>query len=104
MKEIDVQTLKQMMDEGKDFQLIDVREPGEYNTANLGGELIPLTTITDHPEKIATNKMVVIHCRSGKRSASGIQQLETELGLENLYNLKGGIMAYAQEIDPSKAV
>jgi adenylyltransferase/sulfurtransferase len=102
MKEIDVHTLKQMQDEGKDFQLIDVREPNEYETANLGGELIPLATVLDNADKISKDKMVVIHCRSGKRSASAINALESHFGFENLYNLQGGIMAYAQEIDPSK--
>ena len=102
MKEIDVQTLKQMQDEGQDFQLIDVREPHEYEAVNLGGQLIPLATVLDNADQIARDKMVVVHCRSGKRSASAIQALESHFGFDNLYNLKGGITAYAQEIDPSK--
>lgn len=100
MKEITVEELKQMQDEGKDFQLIDVREPGEYDFANLGGELIPLATVASHADKISRDKMVVVHCRSGKRSASAIAQLEQQFGFDNLYNLQGGILAYSDQIDP----
>jgi len=101
MKEIDVHELKAMMDAGEDFQLIDVREPYEYDIANLGGQLIPLGTIIDHADEISEEKKVVVHCRSGKRSESAIFELERRFGFENLYNLKGGILAYSNEIDPS---
>jgi len=104
MQEIDVHTLKQRMDEGKDFQVIDVREPSEYEIANLGGELIPLGSILDNVDKISKDKMVIIHCRSGKRSANAINILESKFGYTNLYNLEGGIMAYGNEIDPNKMV
>jgi rhodanese-related sulfurtransferase len=99
MKEIDVQTLKKMQDDKQDFQLIDVREPNEFAFANLGGELIPLGTVMQNADKISRNKPVIVHCRSGKRSADAIRQLET-LGFDNLHNLKGGYLAYAQEINP----
>lgn len=101
MKEIDAHELKAMMDAKEDFQLIDVREPYEYDIANLGGQLIPLATIIDHADEIATDKKVVIHCRSGKRSASAIMELERRFGFDNLYNLKGGTLAYSDEVDPS---
>lgn len=101
MKEITVQELKAMQDAGEDFQLIDVREPNEYEVANLGGELIPLSEVADDEDLIAKDKKVVVHCRSGKRSATAIMELERRFGLENLYNLKGGILAYSDEIDPS---
>jgi adenylyltransferase/sulfurtransferase len=100
MKEITVQELKAMQDSGEDFQLIDVREPNEYDFANLGGELIPLGTITNNADKIAKDKKVVVHCRSGARSGTAIKQLEQKYGFTNLYNLKGGILAYADQIDP----
>lgn len=101
MKEISVQELKAMQDAGEDFQLIDVREPNEYEAANLGGELIPLSEIADDEDRIEKDKKVVVHCRSGKRSAAAIMELERRYGFENLYNLKGGILAYSDEIDPS---
>lgn len=101
MKEVSVKELKQWMDSGDDFQLIDVREPNEYEVAEIGGELIPLATIPDNADKIAKDKKVVVHCRSGKRSANAIQFLEQQHGFDNLYNLEGGILAWADEIDPN---
>lgn len=101
VKEITVQELKTMRDENKDFQLIDVREQFEFDAANLNGELIPLGNIMLETEKIATDKPVVIHCRSGARSAAAIMQLEQTHGFTNLYNLKGGILAWIAQIDPS---
>ena len=88
---------------GDDFQLIDVREDFEYETSNLGGELIPLAGIMIESDKIAKDKPVIVHCRSGKRSAIAIMQLESQ-GFTNLYNLQGGILAWADEIDPSMQV
>ena len=104
MKEVTVQELKQMIDSGEDFQLIDVREPYEYEAANLDGELIPLQQIPDSSDKISKDKKVIVHCRSGARSAQAIQFLEDRHNLDNLYNLKGGIMAWGTQIDPSKQV
>lgn len=97
MKEITVQELKQLVDSKADFQLIDVREEYEFDEANLNGLLIPLGEILDRADEVNKDKQVVIHCRSGKRSATAIQALETQLGYTNLYNLKGGILAYAEE-------
>ena len=94
VKEVTVHELKKMLDENKDFQLIDVREEFEYDTANIGGELIPLGNIMLEADKIEKDKQVVIHCRSGARSAAAIMQLEKEHGFTNLYNLKGGILAW----------
>lgn len=101
MKSIDVKELKALMDSGEDFQLIDVREPNEYEVAEIGGELIPLATVPTNADKIAKDKKVVIHCRSGKRSANAVQFLEQQHGFDNLYNLEGGILAWSDEIDPS---
>ncbi|MBK7816198.1 MAG: rhodanese-like domain-containing protein [Sphingobacteriaceae bacterium] len=98
MKEITVQELKQLKDSNANFQLVDVREEHEFDEANLNGLLIPLGDILDRADEIAKDKQVVIHCRSGKRSATAIQALEAQLGYTNLYNLKGGILAYNEEI------
>ncbi|CAN5493520.1 hypothetical protein BH09BAC6_BH09BAC6_21850 [soil metagenome] len=103
MKEISVQELKEKLDNKEDFQLIDVREDFEYEMSNLGGKLIPLGGILIETEKIDKNKPVVVMCRSGKRSAAAIMQLEQQ-GFTNLYNLKGGILAWAAEIDPELSV
>jgi rhodanese-related sulfurtransferase len=94
VKEITVQELKALMDEKKDFQLIDVREEFEYEVVNIGATLIPLGNIVLEEEKISKDKLVVIHCRSGARSAAAIMQLEQQFGFTNLFNLKGGILAW----------
>ncbi len=101
MKEITVKELNEMILHNEDFQLIDVREDFEYEKANIKGESIPLGSILLEADKIATDKPVIIHCRSGKRSAAAIMQLEQNYAYTNLYNLKGGILAWASEIDPS---
>jgi molybdopterin/thiamine biosynthesis adenylyltransferase/rhodanese-related sulfurtransferase len=103
VKELTVQELKQLIDSKADFQLIDVREDYEFEIANLNGELIPLGTVLQHVDKISKDKQVVVHCRSGKRSADAIRVLEERFGFDNLYNLKGGILAYADQIDNSLA-
>lgn len=89
-----------MLDSKEDFQLIDVREPHEYEICNLGGELIPMNEVPSNLDKISKDKTVVVHCRSGARSGNIIQYLESNYGYSNLYNLKGGILAWADEIDP----
>ncbi|MEX0770655.1 MAG: molybdopterin-synthase adenylyltransferase MoeB [Balneolaceae bacterium] len=99
--EVTVQEYKSMLERGEDVQLIDVREPHEYEIAQIGGELIPLNTIHDHIDEISRDKKVVVHCRSGQRSAKAIRQLRDAHGFNNLYNLKGGILAWSEQIDES---
>jgi rhodanese-related sulfurtransferase len=101
MKEVTVQELKAMLDSGEDIQLVDVREPQEYQEANIKGKLIPLANVPQNVNRFATDKKVIIHCRSGKRSGDAITYLETNFGHRNLYNLKGGILAWKNEIDNS---
>lgn len=101
MKEVTVQELQKLVETKQDFQLIDVREPHEFDICNLNGELIPQGEIPHNVEQISRDKLVVIHCRSGARSGQIIQWLEKNHKLENLYNLKGGILAWAREIDPT---
>jgi adenylyltransferase/sulfurtransferase len=101
MKEISVQELKELKDKGADFQLIDVREPYENDICTLDGLLIPLSEVPARFEEIATDKQVIVHCRSGKRSGNAIDYLEANHGFTNLYNLAGGILAWADEIDPN---
>lgn len=98
MKEITAIELKKLIDEKKDFQLIDVREEYEFDEANINGELIPMGVVMDNIDKISKDKQVVVHCRSGKRSATVINALEAQHGFTNLYNLKCGILAYIDEV------
>ncbi len=98
MKEISVTELKHLIDSKSNFQLIDVREEHEFDEANLNGQLIPMGEVMDRLDEISKDKQVVVHCRSGKRSATVIGALESQHGFTNLYNLKGGILAYIEEI------
>ncbi len=102
MKEISVTELKKKMDDQEAFQLIDVREPHEYDFANIGGELIPLSSVPQNLDKIARDKPVIFQCRSGGRSGNAIRIVQSlDPSLDNLYNLTGGILAWSDEIDPS---
>ncbi len=99
MKEVTVQELKTMRDSGEAHQLIDVREAYEVEIANIGGEHIPMGSVMANLDKISKEQKVIVHCRSGARSAAIVQNLEKN-GYTNVYNLKGGILAWAREIDP----
>ncbi len=101
MKEITVKELKEKMDQGEPLQLIDVREPDEVAICEIGGENIPMAKVLDNIEKIRRDVPVIVHCRSGGRSGNIVQALEQRKGFDNLYNLKGGILAWSDEIDPS---
>lgn len=101
MKEIEPTELKKWMDENENFELIDVREQDEYDFANISGILIPMGQVPERVEDIPKDKKVVVMCRSGKRSANIINYLESSHGYENLHNLKGGILAYSDQVDAS---
>ena len=102
MKSVSVEELKKMMDQGEEFKLIDVREPHEYEFVNIGAELIPVSQVFDNTDKIPKDKKVVVMCRSGARSGQVIAALQSQLQYDKLYNLEGGILAWADRIDPSK--
>ncbi len=96
IKSITVEKLRQLLRENADFQLIDVREPHEHAVENLGGELIPLDTITREIQRIASNRQIIIYCQSGKRSQEAIRHLRQIINGKNLYNLEGGMAAWKQ--------
>lgn len=100
---LSVETLKAWQESGKEHVLIDVREPYEYGIAQMGGELIPLAAVNESTSRIPRDRPVVVHCRSGVRSAKAIRQLEAEHGYHNLLNLTGGILEWQAQIDPSLA-
>lgn len=103
MKEITVEELKALKDNNEKFQLIDVREPFEYEVSNLDGLNIPLAGIVIESDKISKDIPVIVQCRSGKRSAQAVLLLEQQ-GFTNLANLQGGILAWRDEIDPDMDV
>ena len=79
--------------------VIDVREPYEYAIAQMGGTLIPVESVPERLEAIPKDRPVVVHCRSGVRSARVIRMLEDNHGYGNLLNLKGGILAWQEQVD-----
>jgi sulfur-carrier protein adenylyltransferase/sulfurtransferase len=97
--EISVEELKQRMDAKEDFVLLDVREPHEYNICNLNGILIPLNDLPRRVSELDPNKEMVVHCRSGARSARAVGFLK-QAGFTRATNLAGGILAWADRIDP----
>ncbi len=98
MKEVSCAKLKKMMDAEEDFQLIDVREEYEVDIASIGGELIPMGDVMENIDKVSRDKKVVLYCRTGNRSGVITQALEAQ-GFTNVFNLKGGIHKWADEID-----
>lgn len=103
VKEITPKELYELQVKGEPFQLIDVREPYEYDIVNIGAELIPLATVAEQADKINKDQPVIVHCKMGGRSANAIRELEEKFGFTNLYNLKGGIIAYIDEVKPGLA-
>ncbi|HZI01696.1 MAG TPA: molybdopterin-synthase adenylyltransferase MoeB [Flavisolibacter sp.] len=100
IKEINASELYNWQTTGEQIQVIDVREPHEFEIVNIGAELIPLATVAEHANRIDRSKKVVVHCKMGGRSAKAIRELEEKFGFENLYNLKGGILGYIDEVQP----
>jgi adenylyltransferase/sulfurtransferase len=97
--QITVQELKRRLDAGEDFQLIDVREPYEYQIAQIGGKLIPQNDVPQRLAEIDRNREVVVHCRSGARSQR-IAEFLKQAGYTQVSNVAGGILAWSDEIDP----
>lgn len=98
--EITVEDLKRRLDAGDDVQVIDVREPHEYQIANIKGALIPLNDLPKRMDEIDRDRETVVHCRSGSRSARAVEFLQQQ-GFTKTSNLAGGILAWADKIDPT---
>jgi adenylyltransferase/sulfurtransferase len=94
-----VKELKRRIDAGEDVQLIDVREPYEYQIAQIGGKLIPQNDVPQRLAEIDREREVVVHCRSGARSQR-IAEFLKQSGYPRVANLAGGILAWSDEIDP----
>ncbi len=95
--DINVQELKQKIDNGEEFVFIDVRETHEYEEFNLGAKLIPLGDIATAISDLEEHKEaeVIVHCRSGARSGMA-QQLLIEAGFKNVRNVTGGVLAWQE--------
>jgi adenylyltransferase/sulfurtransferase len=104
MEEITATELKQRLDQGDDIQIIDVREPHEYEIASIPNtRLIPLGQVVNRMDEIEPNRETVVHCKMGGRSAKAIEVLQRAGFAGKLINLKGGITAWSNEVDPSVA-
>ncbi|MGB6391287.1 MAG: molybdopterin-synthase adenylyltransferase MoeB [Candidatus Acidiferrales bacterium] len=90
--------LKARLDRGDDLFILDVREPHEYQICNIGGRLIPLGELSRRAAELDSSREIVAHCRSGKRSAEAVEFLR-KAGFRKLWNLKGGILAWSDEVD-----
>jgi len=97
--EIQVEELKRRLDAGEDVFVLDVREPHEYNICNIGGYLIPLNDLPKRVNELDSSRDIVAHCKMGGRSAKAVQFLR-QAGFQKVHNLKGGILAWADRIDP----
>jgi len=98
--EITPRDLKARLDRGEDLYILDVREPHEYQICSLHGHLIPLGELPRRVHELDSSKEIVAHCRSGKRSADAVQFLQ-KAGFRKIWNLKGGILAWSDEVDPT---
>jgi adenylyltransferase/sulfurtransferase len=98
--EITPRELKSRLDRGDDMFILDVREPHEYQICNLKGHLIPLGELPRRVHELDSSREIVAHCRSGKRSADAVDFLR-KAGFRKIWNLKGGILAWSDEVDPT---
>jgi sulfur-carrier protein adenylyltransferase/sulfurtransferase len=98
--EITPHDLKLRLDRGDDLFILDVREPHEYQICNLNGHLIPLGELPRRVHELDSSQEIVVHCRSGKRSAEAVDFLR-KAGFRKIHNLRGGILSWSTEVDPS---
>src|SRR5215218_10771479 len=102
MEEITPAELKQRLDKGDDIQIVDVREDNEVAIGRIPDSLhIPLAQVLTRMNEIAPNRETVVHCKMGGRSARAIDALQRSGFTGKLINLKGGIIGWANEVDPS---
>jgi molybdopterin/thiamine biosynthesis adenylyltransferase/rhodanese-related sulfurtransferase len=99
MQEMQVEELKRRLDAGDNLFVLDVREPHEYQICNIGGHLIPLGDLPKRVSELDSSREIVAHCRSGVRSAKAVNFLK-QSGFKKVHNLAGGILAWADRVDP----
>ena len=97
--EIQPEELKRRLDAGEDIFVLDVREPHEYQICNLNGYLIPLGDLPKRMNELDSSREIVAHCRSGVRSGKAVDFLR-QAGFRKVRNLAGGILAWADRVDP----
>lgn len=97
---IHVEDLKQRLDAKESLFVLDVREADEYKICDIGGHLIPLNDLPKRLSELDPKREIVVHCRSGVRSGKAVEFLQTQ-GFTNVKSLAGGILAWAEKIDPT---
>ncbi|MCW8955796.1 MAG: rhodanese-like domain-containing protein [Gammaproteobacteria bacterium] len=96
IKELDAATLKAYLDEGKNIRLLDVRSIAEMGSGIIpNAEKLPLHTLPVRLNEIGNDDLCVLYCRSGARSAQGVGFMAAQ-GFDNVYNLRGGVIAWQQ--------
>jgi len=103
--EISATELARRLEAGDEITIVDVREPHEWEIVNLGEHdalLLPLGELDERMSELDSSDEIVLHCRSGARSARALKRLQ-EAGFGKLWNLAGGILAWADEVDPTKS-
>src|SRR5512146_2875153 len=98
--EIQPEELKRRLDAGDDIFVLDVREPHEYQTCNIGGYLIPLGDLPKRVNELDTSREIVAHCKSGVRSGKAVDFLQ-KAGFRRVKNLAGGILRWSEKVDPT---
>jgi rhodanese-related sulfurtransferase len=98
MKTITPNQLNEWKKAGKEFQLVDIREEHEVAEEMIGGMHIPMDEVIARVSELSTEKPVVIHCKSGKRSAALVHLLERKYSFTNVFTLEGGILGYLDQI------
>jgi sulfur-carrier protein adenylyltransferase/sulfurtransferase len=96
--QITVKELKRRIDAGEDVFLLDVREPYEYQIAQIGGKLIPQNDVPNRLAEIDRDREVVVQCR--RRAQPAHRRVPQAAGYPSVVNLAGGILAWSDEIDP----
>ena len=97
--QMSVKELKRRLDAGEELFILDVREPYEHQIANIGGRLIPMNEVAKRLAEIDRNREIVVHCKMGGRSQR-VAEFLVKSGYANVKNLAGGILAWADQIDP----
>jgi sulfur-carrier protein adenylyltransferase/sulfurtransferase len=98
--EIQPEELKRRLDAGEDIQVLDVREPFEYQIANLGAKLIPLGELAQRTGELDSNREIVTHCKGGVRSLKAAEILK-QAGFAKVSSMAGGILAWSAKVDPT---
>lgn len=101
--DISAEELARLRADDVDHLLLDVREENEYEIANLGGRLIPLASLPDRLDELDRDVRIVAHCRAGRRGAKAVTHLR-DAGFEDAWNLRGGLVAWSERIDPDVTV